>query len=38
MDWNRRDDNGAPTDSSRWYFMSDADAEAFKKRWIAASR
>ena len=36
MDRNRRDDNGAPTDFSRWYFLSDADAAAFKKRWIAA--
>jgi len=32
MDWNRRDDNGAPTDFSRLYFMSDADAEAFRRR------
>ena len=34
MDWNRRDDNGAPMDFSRWYFMSDADAEAFRRRWV----
>jgi hypothetical protein len=34
MDWNRRDDIGAPTDLSRWYFMS--DAEAFRRRWIEA--
>jgi hypothetical protein len=34
MDWNRRDDNGAPTDFSRWYFMSDADAEVFRQRWV----
>ena len=33
-DWNRRDDNGAPMDFSRWYFMSDADAEAFRRRWV----
>jgi hypothetical protein len=23
-----------PADFSRWYFLSDADAEAFKRRWI----
>jgi hypothetical protein len=23
-----------PVDFSRWYFLSDADAEAFKKRWM----
>jgi hypothetical protein len=34
MNWNRRDDSGAPMDFSRWYFMSDADAEAFRKRWM----
>jgi hypothetical protein len=34
MNWNRRDDSGAPMDLSRWYFMSDADAEAFRKRWM----
>jgi hypothetical protein len=37
LDWNRRDDNGAPRDFSRWYFrwylMSDADAEAFRAWW-----
>jgi hypothetical protein len=33
MDRKRRDDRGVPIDCSRWYFLSDADAEAFKKRW-----
>jgi hypothetical protein len=26
-------DRGIPIDFTRWYFLSDADAEAFKKRW-----
>jgi hypothetical protein len=25
-----------PVDFARWYFLSDADAEAFKKRWVPA--
>ena len=33
MDRKRRDDRGVPIDCSRWYFLSDADAEAFRRRW-----
>jgi hypothetical protein len=33
MDKKRRDDHGIPIGFARWYFMSEADAEAFKKRW-----
>jgi hypothetical protein len=32
MDKTRRDDNGIPIDYARWYFMSEADAEAFRRR------
>lgn len=34
MDRKRRDDRGIPIDFARWYFLSDADAEAFIKRWV----
>lgn len=34
MDRKRRDDWGIPIDFTRWYFMSDADAEAFRQRWV----
>jgi hypothetical protein len=36
MDRKRRDDRGIPIDFTRWYFLSDADAEAFRKQWIGS--
>jgi hypothetical protein len=34
MDKKRRDERGIPIDYARFYFVSDADAEAFRKRWL----
>jgi hypothetical protein len=34
MDKKRRDERGIPIDFSRWYFVSDADAAAFRERWV----
>ena len=34
MDKKRRDERGIPIDYSRWYFLSDADAEAFRQEWV----
>ena len=34
MDRKRRDERGIPIDFMLWDFMSDADAEAFRKRWV----
>jgi hypothetical protein len=35
MDRKRRDDQGIPIDFSRWYFLSDACAEAFRQLWLS---
>jgi hypothetical protein len=35
MDRKRRDDRGIPIDFSRWHFLSDADAAAFRQRWLS---
>ena len=37
MDKKRRDERGIPIDVTRWYFLSDADAEAFRARWLPNS-
>lgn len=29
----QRDDRGIPIDFARFYFVSEADAEAFRRRW-----
>jgi hypothetical protein len=36
MDKTRRDEHGIPIDYTRWYFMNEADAAAFKQRWAIA--
>jgi hypothetical protein len=33
MDRTRHDEQGIPIDYTRWYFMNEADAAAFKQRW-----
>ena len=37
MDKKRRDEHGVPIDFTRWYFLNDADAEAFRQRWVEVS-
>jgi hypothetical protein len=34
MDKKRRDDRGRPIDFARFYFANEADADAFKRRWM----
>jgi hypothetical protein len=34
MDKKRRDERGIPIDYARFYFMDEAVAEAFKRRWM----
>ena len=36
MDKNRRDERGIPIDFSRFYFMREIDAAAFKQRWASS--
>lgn len=33
MDKKRRDAQGIPIDYTHWYFVSEADAAAFRERW-----
>jgi hypothetical protein len=35
VDKARRDEQGVPIDFTRWYFLNEADAEVFSRRWAA---